>query len=286
MDTRYLGALTVSCVRRAFILNTHSREARLITNFAILRCPHKQSWARSVDAAAVDLKRTETMKEFDMKPFQRRSGTVRRQESAVRRVLNAGSGPPSSRQLHPMFRTESWSEVRFDIDPQAKPDLIGSIIDMSALVPAQTFDAVWSSHSLEHLHTHEVPLALAEFRRVLKPEGFALITSPDLESVAGWLLEHGLDHVVYTSSAGPITPHDILFGHSNSIAQGKNYMAHKTGFTCDLLGRRLLDAGFPIALAKRERLDLWAIGLMENANRAALQRECKAAGLDLLDEPG
>ncbi len=223
------------------------------------------------------------MKESAVKPFQRKSETQRR-ESVVRRVLNAGSGPLSSRQLHPMFRNESWREVRFDIDPQAKPDLVGSITDMKGLAPSRTFDAVWSSHSLEHLHTHEVPLALAEFRRVLKPEGFALITSPDLESAASCLLEHGLDYVVYTSSAGPITPHDILFGHSGSIALGKAFMAHKTGFTCDLLGRRLLEAGFPIVLAKRERLDLWAIALMEKADRAALQRQCKAVGLDLLDE--
>jgi hypothetical protein len=61
-------------------------------------------------------------------------------------------------------------------------------------------------------------------------------------------------------------------------------MAHKTGFTCALLGQRLLDAGFPIVLAKRERLDLWAIALMENADKSALQRQCKAAGLDMFDE--
>jgi predicted SAM-dependent methyltransferase len=220
--------------------------------------------------------------ESAVRPFQRRSETPRR-EVALRRVLNAGSGPRSSRPLHPIFRTQIWREVRLDIDPRAEPDLIASITDMSAEAPSQSFDAVWSSHSLEHLHTHEVPSALAEFRRVLKPDGFALITSPDLEAVAACLLEHGVDHVVYMSSAGPITPHDILFGHSSSLAVGKTYMAHKTGFTCDWLGKRLLEAGFPIVLARRDRLDLWAIALMEDADRASLQRQCRAAGLDLFD---
>ena len=105
-----------------------------------------------------------------------------------------------------------------------------------------------------------------------------------LESAASCLLEHGPEHVLYTSSAGPITPHDILFGHSSSIALGKRFMAHNTGFTSALLGQRLLDAGFPIVLVKREQLDLWAIALMENADKSVLQRECKAAGLDMLDE--
>lgn len=123
------------------------------------------------------------MKEFDMKPFQRKSAPVPppATAAAARRVLNAGSGPRSSGQLHRLFRGGSWREFRIDIDPHTSPDAVGSITDMKGQAPSRAFDAVWSSHSLEHLHTYEVPLALAEFRRVLKPDGFALITSPDLE---------------------------------------------------------------------------------------------------------
>jgi len=128
--------------------------------------------------------------------------------SALKRVLNAGSGPQTARQTHPLFRKELWQEVRLDIDPQAKPDVVGSITDMGPLL-AQSFDEIWSSHSLEHLYAHEVPLALLEFKRVLKPDGFALIASPDLEAVAAMVLEHGLNHVAYTSPLGPITPLDL-----------------------------------------------------------------------------
>src|SRR5215469_1454742 len=173
-----------------------------------------------------------------------------------KRVLSAGSGPLPSRQLHPVFRTDSWQEVRFDIDPQTKPDLVGSITDMSKLVPAQSFDSVWSSHCLEHLYAHEVPAALSEFRRILKIDGFALISSPDIESIAAMILEHGLDHVAYTSPIGPITPHDMLFGHSASIKRGRTFMAHNTGFTCSSLGQLLVDAGFAVVLAKQERFAL------------------------------
>jgi SAM-dependent methyltransferase len=204
--------------------------------------------------------------------------------ASVKRVLNAGSGPASARQLHPSFQRRLWQEVRFDIDPQAKPDVVGSITDMSGLVASESFDAVWSSHSLEHLYAHEVSTALQEFRRILKPEGFALITSPDLEAVVSLVLRYGVDHVAYVSPMGPITPLDMMFGHSGSIARGNTFMAHHTGFTCASLGQLLLQAGFSIALVKREGLDLWALALREMADKEAIQRDLGAAGLDMADD--
>jgi SAM-dependent methyltransferase len=202
-----------------------------------------------------------------------------------KRVLSAGSWPASAHQLHPAFRTDCWQEVRLDIDPYVKPDIVGSITDMSKLIPSQSFDSVWSSHSLEHLYAHEVPAALAEFRRILNPGGFALITSPDVESIASMVLQYGLDHVAYTSPMGPITPHDMLYGHTASIQRGSTFMAHNTGFTCTSLGQHLLDAGFPVVLAKRERFELWALALMEEADKSAIQQELKVAGLDMFDDP-
>jgi Methyltransferase domain len=203
----------------------------------------------------------------------------------AKRVLNAGSGPKSARQLHPAFRRDLWEEVRLDVDPEANPDVVSSLTDMRRRISSQSFDAVWSSHSLEHLHAHEVPVALSEFKRVLKPDGFALITSPDLESIASLILERGLSYVAYTSPMGPITSRDMLFGHAGSIAQGKIFMAHNTGFTCASLGQLLVESGFGVVLAKRERLDLWALALMEKANKNAIQSDLSAAGLDMFDDP-
>ena len=206
-----------------------------------------------------------------------------KQAAVLKRVLNAGSGPAGHR-LHPVFAQEAWQEVRIDIDPQAEPDLVASITDMRSSVAPQSFDAIWSSHSLEHLYAHEVPLALGEFKRVLKPDGFALITSPDLEAVASLIVEGGLDHVAYTSPAGPIAPLDMIFGHSESIARGRLAMAHKTGFTCASLGRRFVDAGFPVVLIKQDGLNLWALGLMQDADQASIQRNLVAAGLGLSEQ--
>ncbi len=202
----------------------------------------------------------------------------------MRRVLNAGSGPPSNRHLHPIFTKGDWDEIRLDIDPQAAAHLTGSIVDMSGLIAAQSFDAVWSSHSLEHLYAHEVPRALSEFFRILKPDGFALVSSPDLETVAALVAAQGLDHPAYMSPAGPITPLDMLFGHTASIARGLTSMAHNTGFTCASLGNALAQAGFAMVLVKRDRFDLWALALMQDADKKAIQQNLKTYGLDLLDE--
>jgi SAM-dependent methyltransferase len=210
-------------------------------------------------------------------------GSAGKQTKSPKRVLNAGSGPSGARKLHPVFTRGLWQEIRMDLDPQAKPDIVSSITDLRSSCASQSFDAIWASHILEHLFAHEVPLALMEFKRILRPDGFALITSPDLEAVASLVLDTGVDEVAYTSPSGPITPLDVLFGHSASIARGQFFMAHKTGFTCASLGRRFVDAGFPTTLVKRQGLDLWALGLMQEADQASIQRKLATGGLHLFE---
>jgi len=49
------------------------------------------------------------------------------------------------------------------------------------------------------------------------------------------------------------------------------------------MGQLLVNAGFPTVLVKSERLDLWALALMEEADKSAVQTDLKAAGLDMFD---
>jgi hypothetical protein len=63
-----------------------------------------------------------------------------------------------------------------------------------------------------------------------------------------------------------------------------SFMAHNCGFTCESLGTLLLQAGFPMVLAKRDGFDLWALALMEEADKGAILNELNAAGLDLFDQ--
>lgn len=116
--------------------------------------------------------------------------------------------------------------MRLDIDSAVKPDIIGTMTDISAVADGSV-DAIFSSHNIEHLYPHEVPLALGEFMRVLKPDGFSVITCPDLQSVAALVAEDKLLDPAYTSPAGAIAPLDILYGHRASMAAGNTYMAHR-----------------------------------------------------------
>jgi len=175
-------------------------------------------------------------------------------------VLNVGCGYPLRQKLHRHFHGPEWREIRLDLDPTVQPDIVCSITDMSP-VAADSVDAVWSSHNLEHLQRHEVPLALGEFRRVLKPHGLLLLTLPDLQHVARLIVEDRLEESAYVSQSGPITPLDMIFGHTASLARGNQFMAHRTGFTARSLHQLLIGAGFvEVTLRQGTSFDLWATG--------------------------
>ena len=165
----------------------------------------------------------------------------------VRRLLHIGCGPRHQANTHPTFHDPGqWAETRLDIDPNAKPDIVASMTDMS-MIDREQFDAIFSSHNLEHLYPHDVPTALAEFRRVLKPTGFALIIVPDLQRVGELIAADKLEDPAYMSPSGPICPVDMLYGFRKSLAAGNLFMAHRMGFTarriCPILPARRLRGG-------------------------------------------
>jgi predicted SAM-dependent methyltransferase len=112
-----------------------------------------------------------------------------------------------------------WNELRFDIDESVQPDLVGTMTDMSSVSTASV-DAVFSFHNIEHLYPLEVPVALSEFLRVLKPDGFAVITCPDLQAICALVAEDKSTEPAYTSPAGPIAPLDILYRHCPPYGKG------------------------------------------------------------------
>lgn len=172
-------------------------------------------------------------------------------------VLNVGCGYPTSQGLHRAFKGPGWRELRLDINPAVNPDILCSMTDMHP-VATGSVDAIWSSHNLEHLHRHEVPVALAEFRRVLRPGGQMLLTLPDLQRIAELVAADGLEDAAYSSPAGPITALDMIYGHTPSLARGNRHMAHKTGFTARTLTQLLTEAGFTGVALQREGFALWA----------------------------
>jgi len=174
--------------------------------------------------------------------------------------LHVGCGPKRKDRTTSGFNTPEWTELRLDIDASVQPDIVGTMLDMSA-VPTASVDAVFSSHNIEHLYPHEVPLALAEFKRVLRPDGFVVVTCPDLQSVCALIADDKLTEPAYTAPAGPIAPIDILYGHRPPMARGNLYMAHRCGFTQRVLAATLQAAGFATVAATRRvpHFDLWAL---------------------------
>ena len=191
----------------------------------------------------------------------------------MKTFLHVGCGPKHKDKTTKEFSQGDWRELRFDIDQNVKPDYIGTMTDMSAIEDGFV-DAVFSSHNIEHLFVHEIPAALAEFKRVLTPDGFVIITCPDLQEVAKLIAEDKLLEPAYTSPAGPIAPMDIVYGFGAAIVQGNTFMAHKCGFTEKVLRGVLLASGFAtVATAKRPHpyYDLWAVASVKDLEKNELR---------------
>ena len=175
--------------------------------------------------------------------------------------LHVGCGPKHKDKTTRGFNTPEWAELRFDIDQSVNPDIIGTMTNMAA-VASESVDAIFSSHNIEHLYPHEVEVALKEFLRVLKPNGFLVVTCPDLQSVCALVAEDKLLEPAYTSPAGPITPLDILYGHRPPMARGNLYMSHRCGFTEKVLVGTLRACGFASEASRRRthsQYDLYAL---------------------------
>lgn len=171
-------------------------------------------------------------------------------------LLHVGAGSSTPDKLPKVFK--NYHEVRLDIDPRCKPDIVSSMTRMK-LVDDKSVDAIWCSHALEHLANHEVQPTLREWIRVLKDDGFALMTMPDLQQAAKMIAEGRLTETIYESPIGPITPLDMVFGHSGSIERGHLNMEHRTGFTEERLAYELHSSGFEFLRSWMKDLNLWAI---------------------------
>lgn len=178
----------------------------------------------------------------------------------MKTFLHVGCGPARKDKTTAGFNTDEWKELRLDVDVQAQPDIIGSMTNIP--LDEGSVDAVFSSHSIEHLEAHEVPVALQEFKRVLKPDGFVVIICPDLQAVCALVAEDKLlDELYHVPGIGSITALDVIYGHRGAIADGNKYMAHRCGFTRSVLVEVLKSIGFVSTISARrfQYLDLFVV---------------------------
>lgn len=191
-------------------------------------------------------------------------------------LLHIGCGPKHLEHL-PTYFQKGWKEVRLDIDPDVEPDIIASIADLSDVEPG-AYDAVWSSHNIEHLFHHEAQHMTAQIRNLLKKKGWVIVTCPDIKAAMEHALSHGMDNPVYQSGMGPITPRDILFGHQTSIKAGNEYMAHKNGFDLQGLASVFRQSGFEKFYGERRGTNLWFIaGNFKSTDEAKQQLKIATA---------
>ena len=167
----------------------------------------------------------------------------------TRTLLHAACGPATKADLEWLGFHEWENEVRLDIDPDCKPDVIGDLCDWKTWHTSngeeydhELFDGVFCSHALEHLHLYDVPKALATFRSVLKPGGLMFLIVPNFLAACRHVV-NGDGRKFYESDAGEIFAHEVVYGKEDWTAT-MPYMQHKCGFTPDLLRGVVIGAGF------------------------------------------
>lgn len=158
------------------------------------------------------------------------------------RVLNVGGG---SKTIALPARYDGWEHVLLDVVPGPDVDIVADARKLATEVEADSFDAAYCSHAIEHFHEHEVAGVLEGFRHVLRPGGTVEIRCPDMGAITDALgAGADLDDEAYVSPAGPITYRDMIYGYGPEIATGNPWYAHKTGFTASRLMGALKEAGF------------------------------------------
>ena len=124
--------------------------------------------------------------------------------------------------------------------PYAPDEYVTVDIDESAQIVADcrklpfedcSVDAIWASHVLEHLPIHDVPVALAEWFRVLRPMARAIIRVPNFDYVAKYWL------------TGPDRgwAEAMVFGLQSSEGE-----FHKSAFTAAIIRADMEAAGFEV----------------------------------------
>jgi predicted SAM-dependent methyltransferase len=190
----------------------------------------------------------------------------------MKTFLHVGCGP-LDKSFCLGFENDDWSEIRLDIDKDVNPDIVGTLTDMNS-VETGSVDAIYSSHNIEHIFPHEIPIALKEFYRVLNDDGIVVITCPDIQSVGEALSQDKVMEPLYDSPMGAVTSFDILYGHRETTMNSNIFMAHKSGFTYSLLDRVFSEAGFEARVGGRrpEGFDLYLVAFKQKKSDEELTK--------------
>ena len=155
--------------------------------------------------------------------------------------------PGGSQEEAALWRGRGYTVVRLDVEPRVEPDIVATMTNMGAIGP---YDAVFCNNAVEHLYPHEVLPALAEFYRVLRTGGHAIVIVPDLEGVAP--TEDIIPEIGLTGL-------HLYYGDAALIAAFP-FMAHHCGFVEATLRSAMEKVGFSVTTQRLPCHQLMAIG--------------------------
>jgi predicted SAM-dependent methyltransferase len=128
-------------------------------------------------------------------------------------------------------RKRGWKV--FNALPGDHVDIVGDLRDLSGLADA-TFDLVYASHVFEHLgYQTDLPKALSEVARLLRPGGRLCVSVPDLPTLCRLYLEPSL------GAAERFAIMRMMFG-----GQIHPFDFHYVGLSDDYLAALCFSAGF------------------------------------------
>lgn len=177
------------------------------------------------------------------------------------KVLNIGGGNKMI-AIPPHF--VGWEHVLLDCDKSGNPDILLDARELATL-PEAEYDAVYSSHFLEHFGPWELPPLLAGMRHVLKPDGWIEARVPDLGGMIRLVARDNLemDAWLYDTPGGPIHVLDVIFGYAPYV-QRSEFMRHKTGFSEVSLGRLLRECGFTRTWSASKYMEIMVYGFTQD----------------------
>jgi predicted SAM-dependent methyltransferase len=144
----------------------------------------------------------------------------------------APSGKPAMKlHIGGTIASPDWKIL--DVVARPEVDFIGPCTDLGQFADG-SIDEIYASHVLEHLgYREELPRALAEWHRVLRPGGQVKISVPDMMKLCGMFAHPQLPPPLLN----PLLA--MMYG-----GQGDAHDFHKMGFTQDILAAFLHAAGF------------------------------------------
>lgn len=110
-------------------------------------------------------------------------------------------------------------------------DLVLNLHDLWPLQP-ESYEQIYSSHTIEHAYPDRLPVALAQLHRALIPGGILTLATTSFEGIFD----------AYLAGYTPAQWNAYLFGDSSS--KDHPLMAHRQTFTAEYLTELLHAAGF------------------------------------------